>query len=63
MKPVHTHHRQRGFFDLGIGIGLMILFSGTAAVVTQNNSTQNDTVQQISTPVVQVVETVNRDQE
>jgi hypothetical protein len=26
--------KQQGFFDLGLGLGLFLLFSGTAAVIT-----------------------------
>lgn len=28
--------RQSGFFDFGLGLGLFLLFGGTAAVITAN---------------------------
>lgn len=36
--------RQSGFFDFGLGVGLFLLFGGTAAVITANeqkNQTEN----------------------
>jgi hypothetical protein len=30
-------HKQLGFFDLGIGLGFFLLFSGVAAVITTTN--------------------------
>jgi hypothetical protein len=29
MKAINTHRKQSGFFDFGLGLGLLALFSGT----------------------------------
>lgn len=34
-------HKQSGFFDLGIGVGLFLLFSGIAAVITTTNDDES----------------------
>ncbi len=39
-------HKQSGFFDMGIGVGLFLLFSGIATVITttsDNNSKETVT--------------------
>lgn len=35
--------RQKGFFDLGLGLGLFLLFGGTAAVITANEEKESTT--------------------
>ena len=33
MKNRHTHQKQHGFFDLGLGLALTLIFGGTATVI------------------------------
>lgn len=63
MKSNHSKHKQRGFFDLGLGIGLMIIFGGTAAVITPDNSRQYDMVDQNNKAVVQATKIVKKSKE
>ena len=39
-------HKQSGFFDLGIGVGLFLLFSGVAAVIT--TTSDNDSKETVA---------------
>lgn len=41
-----TFNAQRGFFDFGIGLGLLAIFGGTAAVVSIGNDEQTAIVEQ-----------------
>ena len=34
-------HKQSGFFDMGIGVGLFLLFSGVAAVLTTTSDNES----------------------
>ena len=36
MKTTQSYRKQRGFFDLGLSLGLMLVFGGTAAVVDKD---------------------------
>ena len=54
-----SHRKQRGFFDFGIGLGLLALFGGTAVVVNQDNSDQREIVQQGQVPAVQVSQVID----
>ena len=33
MKNRRTHQKQHGFFDLGLGLALTLIFGGTATVI------------------------------
>lgn len=41
MKTVRQYGKQKGFFDLGLSLGLMLVFGGTAAVIDSKESGQN----------------------
>lgn len=41
-----TFYTQKGFFDFGIGLGLLAIFGGTAAVVTTEKDEQTILVEQ-----------------
>lgn len=38
MQTFTSKSKQHGFFDLGIGLGLLLVFGGTAAVVTPDET-------------------------
>lgn len=40
MKTINSQGKQRGFFDLGIGLGLLLLFGGTSVVISSNHEAQ-----------------------
>lgn len=54
-----SHRKQRGFFDFGIGLGLLALFGGTAVMVNQDHSDQHIIVEEHGKPVVQVSQIVD----
>lgn len=41
-----TFNTQKGFFDLGISLGLLAIFGSTAAVVTTERNEQTTVVEQ-----------------
>lgn len=40
MKLISASHKQKGFLDLGLGLGLLLLFGGTATVITPDTESQ-----------------------
>ena len=56
MKNNRTIQKQRGFFDLGIGIALTILFGGTAAVINVAHA-EKDNLAKPEAEIVQNVDT------
>ena len=46
MKNIRTIQKQRGFFDLGLGFALMVLFSGTAVVIDTTHTDKHNLMQQ-----------------
>ena len=51
MKQAKLLNKQSGFFSLGIGLGLMIVFGGTSAVINSTNQSQQTEARQISVDV------------
>jgi len=41
MKPTTIKCKQHGFFTFGLGLGLMILFGGTAAMISTKTDDQS----------------------
>ena len=41
MKPKIIIRKQNGFFTFGLGLGLMILFGGTAAMISAKTDDQS----------------------
>ena len=52
MKTNSTPHKQRGFFDLGFSLGLMLIFGGSAAVIDNNNEQKNN----LAKPATEIVD-------
>ena len=46
MKNSHIPSKQCGFFDLGLGLGLMLVFGGTAVVLDKDNEQQDNLAKQ-----------------
>jgi hypothetical protein len=63
MKNNNAFRKQRGFFDLGLGLGLMLVFGGTAAVIDENKDLQQQFVKPATERVDQKIITVKNDQE
>lgn len=60
MKINCKHSKQKGFFDLGLSLGLMLVFGGTAAVVESKESEQSQLAKpdtEIAQPKVVIVKT------
>ena len=53
MKNIHTYKKQRGFFGLGLGLGLMLVFGGMGYTLTpdDNKIAENSVPQQASQTV------------
>ena len=52
MKHKRTLVKQGGFFDFGLGLGLMLVFGGTAVVVDKDRSEHSSLAKQ-ETEIVQ----------
>ena len=48
MKQTTTKRNQSGFFSLGLALGVIFLFGGTAIVVSSNTENQSELVNQDS---------------
>lgn len=46
MKTFRLNRKQRGFFDFGIGLGLLAIFGGTAVVASSEESKETVIVEQ-----------------
>lgn len=46
MKHTTTKRKQSGFFSLGLALGVIIFFGGTAIVVSSNTENQSALVNQ-----------------
>ena len=55
MKNIRTHQKQHGFFDLGLGLALTLIFGGTAAVVDAEHSGETKLAKQ-DTEIVNYVD-------
>ena len=42
MKTNSIHRKQRGFFDLGLSLGLILVFGSTAAVIDKDHEQQDN---------------------
>ena len=63
MKSIHSNGKQRGFFDLGLGLGLLLLFGGTAVVATPDNGVQVANANLDNKPAVQETRIVEKNQD
>ncbi|WP_455375598.1 hypothetical protein [Kaarinaea lacus] len=55
MKNRRTHQKQHGFFDLGLGLALTLIFGGTAAVVSPEHTGETSLAKQ-DTEIVEHVD-------
>ncbi|WP_455375233.1 hypothetical protein [Kaarinaea lacus] len=42
MKTNSIHRKQSGFFDLGLSLGLILVFGSTAAVIDKDHEQQDN---------------------
>ena len=63
MKTNNTCRKQGGFFDLGLGLGLVLVFGGTAAVIDKNTEQQEQLAKPTTEILDQKVIIVKKDQE
>ncbi len=59
MKLPTLKVKQFGFFSLGFALGLMILFGGTAAVVSPDTENQPSSINQQSKAIYEPAQVVN----
>ena len=52
MKTNSSHRKQSGFFDLGLSLGLMLVFGSTAAVIDKDQEQQDN----IAKPATEIVD-------
>lgn len=55
MKISRTSKKQHGFFDLGLGLALTLLFGGTATVIDREHAEQSSLAKQ-DTEIVENVD-------
>lgn len=58
MKTMDSKRKQQGFFDLGLGLGLMLVFGGTAATLDSKTTEQENLAKpesEIAQPQVVIV--------
>ena len=56
-------HKQRGFFNLGLSLGLMLVFGSTAAVIDKDHEQQDNFAKPSSEIVNQEIVIVKSEQE
>lgn len=52
MKTNSTLRKQRGFFDFGLSLGLMLVFGGSAAVIDKGHEQQSE----LAKPTTEIVD-------
>lgn len=55
MKYTRTHQKQHGFFDLGLGLALTLIFGGTATVIDAEHTGETS----LAKPDTEIVEHVD----
>ena len=55
MKKTRTLQKQHGFFDLGLGLALTLLFGGTATMIDREHAEQSSLAKQ-ETEIVENVD-------
>ena len=55
MKNIRAHQKQHGFFDLGLGLALTLIFGGTATVIDKDHTAESSLAKQ-DTEIVEQVE-------
>lgn len=56
MKNRRTQQKQHGFFDLGLGLALTLIFGGTATVIDAEHTAETSLAKQDTEIVEQVDE-------
>ena len=55
MKNTRTHQKQHGFFDLGLGLALTLIFGGTATVIDREHTAETS----LAKPDTEIVEQID----